>query len=162
MHVDRKESTNNAKLLLQLGDPPGWPVTCSDLAPLAVAGSTASIADGNGGVDLVQDFARRELSEWPFHRFPPAFTLGLGHASSGPSGAAFKKPGSRVLPPTWSSCLHCSPGSLKLEWFSDQRGHHTQRLSCPVWRKKWNVDRWNSWSASAVQTSPRSDSKELH
>lgn len=92
MHVDRKESTNNAKLLLQLGDPPGWPVTCSDLAPLAVAGSTPSIADGNGGVDLVQGFTRRQLSEWPFqpvlHRLPhsasdaPAVALRVQHSKS--------------------------------------------------------------------------------
>lgn len=62
----QKESTNNAKLLLQLGDTSEWPVTCSDLAPLAVAGSIPSTADGNGDVDLIQGFARYQLSEWPF------------------------------------------------------------------------------------------------
>lgn len=67
MHEDKKENTNNAKLLLRLGDPPGRPVTCSDFAPLAVAGSTPGTADGNGGVDLVRGFARYQLSEWPFH-----------------------------------------------------------------------------------------------
>lgn len=129
MHVDRKESTKNAKL--QLGDPPGWPVTCSDLAPLAVAGSTPSITDGNGSVDLVQDFARRELSEWSFHPVlhrlshsaldAPAVALRVQHSKSQAPGC-FHQPGHLV-------CI-VHPGASN--WNGSRAKEVTTPKGCPV------------------------------
>lgn len=110
MHVGKKESTNNAKLLLQLGDPPGWPVTYSDLAPLAVVGSTPSIADGNGGIGSQSGLST--LSSTGFHTQPRTCQHSKGQAP-----ACFHQPGHLV-------CI-VNPGA------SNRNGSRTKEVTTP-------------------------------
>lgn len=112
MHVGKKESTNNAKLLLQLGDPPGWPVTCSDLAPLAVVGSTPSIADGNGGIGSQSGLSTLSTG---FHTQPQT-----RQHSKGQAPACFHQPSHLV-------CI-VSPGA------SNRNGSRTKEVTTPKGR----------------------------
>lgn len=128
--MDRKESTNNAKLLLQLGDPPGWPVTCSDLAPLAVAGSTPASLMGMvvwTWSKILPGVSSQSGLSTVFHRLShsasdtPAVALRVQHSKSQAPGC-FHQPGHLV-------CI-VHPGASN--WNGSRTKEVTTPKGCPV------------------------------
>lgn len=152
MHVGEKESTDNAKLLPQPGDPPGQCRTYSDSAPLGVVGQQPQRRRlKNRGGDSASGLTRCPLTARPCHpvlcRLPrsasDAPAVSDGHMW--PLGYSIRKArlhGAAISRAILSALF--THESQTITVLGPKMSSLPKAVLFCIWRKKLNVDRRKS------------------